>query len=164
MSNKNLPLVYSCSGCSSAAQTANLIAIKMDRQQIAEMSCIAGVGGDVIPLIKTAKSGRNIIAIDGCPLACCKHSLARHDVIPKFHFQLAEFDVPKKKGADPDPALFEKAYTLVLDEFKRMNRVNKELKTKKKEPFSSLQKCLADLRLPSFLKRFSISITVTSRF
>lgn len=40
MSKTNFPLV-SCSGCSSAAQTANMIAIKMDRQQIAEMSCIA---------------------------------------------------------------------------------------------------------------------------
>ncbi|WP_435924161.1 putative zinc-binding protein [Paenibacillus sp. DYY-L-2] len=46
MKNNNLPLVYSCSGCSSAAQTANRIAIKMDREKIAEMSCIAGVGGD----------------------------------------------------------------------------------------------------------------------
>lgn len=60
MKRTHLPLVYSCSGCSSAAQTANLIAIKMDREDIAEMSCIAGVGGDVKPLVKTAKSGRPI--------------------------------------------------------------------------------------------------------
>ncbi len=115
MSKTKLPLVYSCSGCSSAAQTANMIAIKMDRQQIAEMSCIAGIGGDVKPLVKTAKSGRDIIAIDGCPLACCKHSLAKHDVEPKHHLLLHEFDVPKKKGEDPDPTLFEKAYNLVLE-------------------------------------------------
>ncbi|MEI2401086.1 putative zinc-binding protein, partial [Paenibacillus phytohabitans] len=37
MEAKNLPLVYSCSGCSSAAQTANTIAIKMDRENVAEM-------------------------------------------------------------------------------------------------------------------------------
>ncbi len=42
-----LPLVYSCSGCSSAAQLANHVALQLDRRGLAEMSCIAGVGGDV---------------------------------------------------------------------------------------------------------------------
>ena len=41
------PLVYSCSGCSSAAQLANHVALQLDRRGVAEMSCIAGVGGDV---------------------------------------------------------------------------------------------------------------------
>lgn len=102
MKQKVLPIVYSCSGCSSAAQAANVMAIKMDREQLAEMSCIAGVGGDVKPLVKTAKSGRDIIAIDGCPLACSKSCLARHDVKPKYHFILSDFDIPKKNGEDPD--------------------------------------------------------------
>ncbi|MFB6195347.1 MAG: putative zinc-binding protein, partial [Haloplanus sp.] len=46
-----LPLVYSCSGCSSAAQMANDLAVRLDRERVAEMSCIAGVGGDVGPLV-----------------------------------------------------------------------------------------------------------------
>ena len=112
---KNLPIVYSCSGCSSAAQTANSIAIKMDRENVAEMSCIAGVGGDVKPLVKTAKSGRDIIAIDGCPLACCKHILARHDLEAKHHFVLTNFEVPKKQHVDPDPALTQNAYNQILE-------------------------------------------------
>lgn len=115
MKRKDLQIVYSCSGCSSAAQTANMIAIKMDRENIAEMSCIAGVGGDVKPLVRTAKSGRDIIAIDGCPLACCKSSLARHDVQPKHHYVLSDFDVPKINGEDPDPELFMKTYQEILD-------------------------------------------------
>ncbi|MCT2535489.1 putative zinc-binding protein [Aquibacillus koreensis] len=115
MRKSNLPIVYSCSGCSSAAQTANQIAMKMDRKGMAEMSCIAGVGGDVKSLVKTAQSGRDILAIDGCILSCCKHSLARHDVEPMHHFILADFDVPKKKGVDPDPVLTEKAYNEILE-------------------------------------------------
>lgn len=46
MNNSNLPLVYSCSGCSSAAQMANHLAVQLDRTGLAEMSCIAGVGGN----------------------------------------------------------------------------------------------------------------------
>jgi len=116
MKKNHLPIIYSCSGCSSAAQTANAIAIKMDRAEIAEMSCIAGVGGDVKPLVRTAKSGREIIAIDGCILSCCKHSLARHEVEVKHHFILSDFEVPKKKGVDPDPILTEKAYNQIVEQ------------------------------------------------
>ena len=77
-----LPLVYSCSGCSSAAQTANEIALELDRLGVAEMSCIAGVGGDVPSLVKLAKSGRPVTVIDGCALACAKSCLARHGAVP----------------------------------------------------------------------------------
>lgn len=115
MKRTDLPIVYSCSGCSSAAQTANMIAIKMDREKVAEMSWIAGVGGDVASLVRTAKSGRDIIAIDGCPLSCCKSSLARHHVRPKHHFDLSKFDVPKKKGVDPDPSLYMSSYKKILE-------------------------------------------------
>lgn len=97
-----LPLVYSCSGCSSAAQMANYVAVQLDRRGAAEMSCIAGVGGDVPALVKLAQSGRPIIAIDGCPLACVKHSLARHEIAADEYVQLAERGVKKRFHADFD--------------------------------------------------------------
>lgn len=92
-----LPLVYSCSGCSSAAQMANSIALRLDREGHAEMSCIAGVGGGVKPLVRTAKSGRPIIALDGCALKCVEHCLARQGVVAERHFVLSDFGVEKKK-------------------------------------------------------------------
>ena len=89
------PLIYSCSGCSSAAQLANHLAIKLDREGLAEMSCIAGVGGDVPSLVRVAKSNRPIIAIDGCPLQCAKSCLKRHEVVPTLHFTLSELKIKK---------------------------------------------------------------------
>ncbi|NUC71301.1 putative zinc-binding protein [Haloterrigena sp. SYSU A558-1] len=97
-----LPLVYSCSGCSSAAQLANDLAISLDRDGVAEMSCIAGVGGGVAPLVDTATSGRPIVAIDGCPLECTKRCLDRHDVAPDRHYMLAEHGVAKEYHTDYD--------------------------------------------------------------
>ena len=99
-----LPLVYSCSGASSAAQLANHIAVKMDRLKAAEMSCIAGVGGDVKPLVRTAKSGRPIIALDGCPLHCAAYILKRHGVDANKHYDLSKMGVKKKLHEDFDPA------------------------------------------------------------
>lgn len=101
---KQLPLVYSCSGASSAAQMANHIAVKLDRLKVAEMSCIAGVGGDVKPLVRTARSGRPIIALDGCPLHCAAHILKRHGLKADKHYDLSEFGVSKRKHEDFDPA------------------------------------------------------------
>ncbi|RQH04891.1 putative zinc-binding protein [Paraburkholderia dinghuensis] len=99
-----LPLVYSCSGCSSAAQMANYVAIQLDRRNLAEMSCIAGVGGGVPKLVKVAKSGRPIVGIDGCALACVKNSLAKHGVEPVAWHELSEYEVQKVYQADFDPA------------------------------------------------------------
>ena len=97
-----LPLVYSCSGCSSAAQLANHVALQLDRRGVAEMSCIAGVGGDVPHLMKIARSGRPILALDGCPLACVKSSLARHGIAPARHYLLHQHGVKKRVHEDFD--------------------------------------------------------------
>ena len=96
------PIVYSCSGCSNAAQMANYIAIQIDRKGSAEMSCIACVGGNVKKLVLTAKSGRKIIAIYGCTLACSKACLSNHDIEPDVHFDLTRFGVHKKLHQDFD--------------------------------------------------------------
>lgn len=96
------PLVYSCSGCSSAAQMANHLALRLDRDGAAEMSCIAGVGGGVTGLVRTAQSGRPILALDGCALRCVEACLARAGVIADRHVMLADHGVRKRKHADFD--------------------------------------------------------------
>jgi uncharacterized metal-binding protein len=103
-----LPLVYSCSGCSSAAQLANHLAVRLDREGSAEMSCIAGLGGDVKSVVRKAHEavdgGRPIVAIDGCVLACVKNTLARHGIAPSRHVELWRLGVRKHPHADFDPA------------------------------------------------------------
>ena len=112
--SSHLPLVYACSGCSSAAQLANHVALQLDRRGVAEMSCIAGVGGDVPYLLKIARSGRPIIALDGCPLVCVKSSLARHGIDAGRHYQLNQYGVKKRYHADFDPAEAETVLTQIV--------------------------------------------------
>lgn len=95
-----LPLVYSCSGCSSAAQLANALAIRLDREKLAEMSCIAGVGGDVRSLVRTALAGRKILVLDGCPLHCAKQCLDRHAIAPTLHIDLSKTGIKKRYHED----------------------------------------------------------------
>lgn len=100
----SLPLVYSCSGCSSAAQLANHAAVRLDREGLVEMSCIAGLGGDVPSLLRKAhdavQAQRPIVAIDGCVLACAKKTLQRHGLAASRHVELWRLGVRKRLHED----------------------------------------------------------------
>lgn len=116
------PLVYSCSGCSGAAQMANYLALQLDRNGTAEMSCIAGVGGNVKNIVRTALSGRRVIAIDGCPLACSKACLGNHSLKPQYHFELTGFGVKKRAHEDFDKEQADDILKLILQQINRVDK------------------------------------------
>lgn len=115
MSRTQTPLIYSCSGCSNLAQLANTLAVRLDRAGIAEMSCIAGVGGDVKSLVKIAQSARPILAIDGCHLHCVKACLGRHAVEPAQHITLSDFGLRKRYGEDCSTEQADELFTELSD-------------------------------------------------
>lgn len=116
-----LPLVYSCSGCSNVAQLANDLAVVLDREGHAQMSCIVGVGGNVKSLVKTATSGRPILAIDGCKVGCVKKVLAAHNVVPRWHMELTELGIEKRDHEACTPS----------DMYKSLSAAHKLLSTTK---------------------------------
>ncbi|MFW0885380.1 UNVERIFIED_CONTAM: zinc-binding protein [Pseudomonas sp. JL1] len=113
-----LPLVYSCSGCSNVAQLANTVALRLDRAGLAEMSCIVGVGGHVPALVNKARSGRRIIALDGCPLQCVQACLQQHDLEADVHVILSQLGWRKRFGVDctqeEGDALFERLIPMIV--------------------------------------------------
>ncbi len=143
MEKNKLPIVYSCSGCSTAAQMANHIAIKMDRDKIAEMSCIAGVGGDVPSLVRVAKTAETIIALDGCQLKCTKNILARHSIKPNHHIVLSDLGVAKRIHQDFDPQEAKNVYDKVTELLKPDYLTEQDLLENKlliREPFAEYLK------------------------
>jgi uncharacterized metal-binding protein len=108
-------LVYSCSGCSNVAQLANHIAVRLDRLGIIEMSCIAGVGGDVGALVRKATGGRPVIAIDGCQLGCCEQVLSAKGVRPVRVVRLHELGLKKRRHVDFDEEEREAVFRRVLE-------------------------------------------------
>lgn len=99
-------LIYACSGCSNVAQLANDVAVHLHRSGEATMSCIAGVGGNVAPLVRQLQSGNRIIAIDGCQLHCVAACMARHQVIPDHHVRLYELGHRKRNTEEASPDAF----------------------------------------------------------
>ena len=110
------PLVYSCSGCADVAQVANQVAIELDRAGVAEMSCIAGVGGNVPGIVRIASSGRPIIGLDGCPLACVKSCLRERDLVADHYFRLDEIGLKRHKGRAAEASDVEQALAWVTQD------------------------------------------------
>lgn len=100
MTSLDIPLVYACSGCSSAAQMANHFALRLDREGLAEMSCIAGVGGGVPSLLRTVRRPQPILALDGCPLHCVLACLRQAGVEATHSVELSMLGVKKLKRTE----------------------------------------------------------------
>jgi uncharacterized metal-binding protein len=120
MPERSRALVYACSGCSNVAQLANTVAVRLDRSGLAEMSCIAGVGGNVKPLVRKAASGIPILALDGCPLHCVRNCLAQHGIEAGVHVTLSERGLRKRNGESCSPddadALFDELSALLSED------------------------------------------------
>lgn len=111
---RGLAVVYSCSGSSNVAQLANALAVRLDRAGLADMSCIAGVGGDVKPLVRRATTAPRVVALDGCQLACCERVLAARGVVPERIVRLHERGLRKRQHADFAAAEADRVYRDVL--------------------------------------------------
>jgi uncharacterized metal-binding protein len=88
-------VVYACSGCSDAGELADRIARQLTREGVAEMSCLAGIGGRVKPLVNKAASAERILAIDGCPLNCTRHTLELAGFKDFEHLELHKLSILK---------------------------------------------------------------------
>jgi uncharacterized metal-binding protein len=96
---KPTTVVYACSGCSDAGELADRIARRLSREGAAEMSCLAGIGGRVKPLVNKAAGAARILAIDGCPLNCTRHTLELAGFKNFDHLELHRLGM--KKNACP---------------------------------------------------------------
>ncbi len=68
-------LVYPCSGAADTGEIADRSARRLDAEDKAWMSCLAGIGGRVSGLMANAAAAPVLLAIDGCPQDCAKKTL-----------------------------------------------------------------------------------------
>jgi len=92
-------VVYACSGCSDAGELADRTARALVQAKLAEMSCLAGIGGRVKTLLKKAEGAEEILVIDGCPLNCARNTLELAGFKNFHHLELHRLGL--RKGACP---------------------------------------------------------------
>lgn len=88
-------VIYACSGCSDAGELADHTARELSKRKLGEMSCLAGIGGRVKPLMRTAASASHIVAVDGCPLNCARHTLEQAGFKVGHHLELHKLGLRK---------------------------------------------------------------------
>jgi uncharacterized metal-binding protein len=92
-------VVYACSGCSDAGEIADRVARQLTRDGVAQMSCLAGIGGRVKSLVLKAENAERILVVDGCPLNCARHTLELAGFKKFDHLELHKLGI--RKGSTP---------------------------------------------------------------
>ena len=92
-------LVYSCSGSADTGEIADRAARRLDAEDKAWMSCLAGIGGRVSGLMANAAAAPMLLAIDGCPQDCAKKTLELAGFTDVKHVRVT--DLGFKKGKTP---------------------------------------------------------------
>lgn len=91
-------LIFACSGAADVGAVADQTARKLTRDGAGKMYCLAGIGGRIDGIMKTAQGASAILAIDGCPLNCVKASLDKAGFANFKHLQLADLGLEKGKS------------------------------------------------------------------
>ena len=98
-------VMYACSGCSDAGELADRTARALSQQKRSEMSCLAGIGGRVKSLMMKAEKADHIVAIDGCPLNCARHTLEQAGFQTVHHLELHKLGLRKGSCAPTEERL-----------------------------------------------------------
>lgn len=88
-------LIFSCSGAADVGELTDRVARKLSREGNGKMACLAGIGGKVSGIVKSAEGSASILAIDGCALACAKKSLEEAGLWKFTHLCLTDIDFKK---------------------------------------------------------------------
>jgi uncharacterized metal-binding protein len=92
-------LVYPCSGAADVGEIADHAARRLNAEDKAWMSCLAGIGGRVSGLMANAAAAPALLVIDGCPLDCARKTLELAGFVNVRHVRVT--DLGFKKGKSP---------------------------------------------------------------
>ena len=106
--------VVACSGASNVGQIANQAAIELAKENVAGFFCLAGVGGHIKGMVKSAKEAGLMIAIDGCSVQCAAKTLQHAEIEPAIQVIVTDLGIEKSH----DIAIDEKACLKVIDKVK----------------------------------------------
>ena len=90
-------LIFPCSGGSDCGAVSDLAARALTKDGVGKMYCLAGLGGDVAPIIANAKAAGKVLAIDGCNLDCAKKTLQRVGITVTAHLRMSDLGMEKGK-------------------------------------------------------------------
>jgi len=68
-------LLFPCAGGSNCGQIANSVAVRLTREGVGKIYCLAGIGAHIAGMIESARTAERIVALDGCAVACARKTI-----------------------------------------------------------------------------------------
>ena len=90
-------LVFTCSGAADVGELGDRAARRLSRETRVQMSCLAGVGGNISGFIASANGADLVIAIAGGPVSCAKRTLEGRGVAKFKHLKVTDCGFVKGK-------------------------------------------------------------------
>ena len=91
-------LIFACSGAADVGEISDRAARKLSKEGAGAMFCLAGLGGQVEPIMKKTASASKILAIDGCNLDCVKLCLEKAGFNNFVHMRVTDLGMEKGKS------------------------------------------------------------------
>ena len=89
-------LVYACSGAANTGLLADQVMRALNRDGVADSSCLAAMGADLSGFLESARSGTMNIVIDGCKVSCGRRIFEKHGIACQ-QYVMTDFGVEKGK-------------------------------------------------------------------
>lgn len=89
-------MILACSGGSNVGQLANRAAVELTQEGFGNLFCLAGIGGHLGGFVQSAKDVPQMVAIDGCDVACAKVMLEHAEVPLKSYLVVTDVGIEKK--------------------------------------------------------------------
>jgi len=96
-------LIFACSGAADVGGVADQAARRLSAEGVGKMYCLSAIGGGIQSYLETTDKAGKILAIDGCSVACAKHTLEEAGFMDFMHLRLADLGLVKgKTGITPE--------------------------------------------------------------
>jgi uncharacterized metal-binding protein len=117
-SDEKVTLVFPCSGSSNVGQITNELALRMTREGLGTMSCLAGVGAHISGFVASARDCDQLVVLDGCPLKCAAKVFEHVGITPHVHLMLTDHGFTKRRGVPVLSEEVQRARELVVAKMK----------------------------------------------
>ena len=98
-------LIFPCSGAADTGAVTDRAGRKLSAEGAGKMACLAGIGGRVSGIMKSAEAASVLLAIDGCPLDCAKKTLELAGLKNIRHLRVTDMGFVKGKTPVADEAI-----------------------------------------------------------
>lgn len=102
-------LLYACSGAADVGAIADQTVRRLAKEGDGKMSCLAGIGGRVPPLMEAARGASRLLAIDGCSQECARKCLEQAGFTDFIHVELGALGMPKGESPPTEDRIAEAA-------------------------------------------------------